>query len=115
MRFTRWAKSGVWEKVFQHLAGEADNEYALIDSTIVRAHQHSAGARKKRGEEQALGRSRGGLSSKIHATVDALGNPLGFLLTPGETHDLEGAESCSRDGGRHADRRQSFRRRRTRS
>src|SRR5580700_6649861 len=47
MRFTRWGKSGVWEKVFKHLAGEADNEYALIDSTIVRAHQHSAGARKK--------------------------------------------------------------------
>ena len=46
-RFGRWAKSGVWEKVFQYLAGEADNEYAMIDSTIVRAHQHSAGAPKK--------------------------------------------------------------------
>src|SRR6266853_1395829 len=48
-RFSRWAKSGVWEKVFQHLAKDADNEYAMIDSTIVRAHQHSAGARKKGG------------------------------------------------------------------
>ena len=47
-RFSRWAESGVWERVFQHLAGEADNEYAMIDSTIVRAHQHSAGAQKKR-------------------------------------------------------------------
>jgi transposase len=47
-RWSRWAKSKVWEKVFQHLAGEADNEYAMIDSTIVRAHQHSAGAKKKR-------------------------------------------------------------------
>jgi transposase len=46
-RFSRWAASGVWERVFQHLAGEADNEYAMIDSTIVRAHQHSAGAQKK--------------------------------------------------------------------
>jgi transposase len=46
-RFSRWAKSGVWEKVFQHLAADADNEYAMIDSTIVRAHQHSAGAKKK--------------------------------------------------------------------
>jgi transposase len=54
-RFTRWAKSGVWEKVFQHLAGEADNEYALIDSTIVRAHQHSAGARKKRAKSKPWG------------------------------------------------------------
>ncbi len=46
-RFGRWAKSGVWERVFQHLAGEADNEHAMLDSTIVRAHQHSAGAIKK--------------------------------------------------------------------
>ena len=47
-RFSRWAKSGVWERVFEHLAADADNEYAMIDSTIVRAHQHSAGAQKKR-------------------------------------------------------------------
>jgi transposase len=46
-RFGRWAKTGVWERVFRHLAGEADNEYAMIDSTVVRAHQHSAGAMKK--------------------------------------------------------------------
>jgi transposase len=37
----------VWKKLFEHLAADADNEYAMIDSTIVRAHQHSAGARKK--------------------------------------------------------------------
>lgn len=46
-RFTRWAESGVWERVFRQLGADADNEYAMIDSTIVRAHQHSAGARKK--------------------------------------------------------------------
>jgi len=46
-RFCRWAKGGVWQRVFEHLADEADNEYAMIDSTIVRAHQHSAGAIKK--------------------------------------------------------------------
>jgi transposase len=45
-RFSRWAKTGVWEKVFQYLAADADNEYAMIDATIVRAHQHSAGAKK---------------------------------------------------------------------
>ena len=47
-RFSRWAKTGVWERVVEHLASEADNEYAMLDSTIVRAHQHSAGAPKKR-------------------------------------------------------------------
>ena len=44
-RFGRWARTGVWARAFAHLAGEADNEYALIDGTIVRAHQHSAGAK----------------------------------------------------------------------
>jgi len=38
-----------------------------------------------------MGRSKGGLSTKIHALVDALGNPLRFLLTPGQVHDLVGA------------------------
>jgi transposase len=46
-RFSRWAKTGVWRRVFEHMAADADNEYAMIDSTIVRAHQHSAGAKKK--------------------------------------------------------------------
>jgi transposase len=46
-RFRRWAVDGVWERLFQHLAADVDNEYAMIDSTIVRAHQHSAGAQKK--------------------------------------------------------------------
>ena len=46
-RWSRWAEAGVWEKVFAVLAADADNEYAMIDSTIVRAHQHSAGAQKK--------------------------------------------------------------------
>ena len=48
LRFSRWAKTGVWARVFEHLAQDADNEYAMIDATIVRAHQHSAGAQKRR-------------------------------------------------------------------
>jgi transposase len=43
-RHRRWAAGGVWQRVCEHLAGDADNAYALIDSTIVRAHQHAAGA-----------------------------------------------------------------------
>ena len=43
-------------------------------------------------ETQAIGRSRGGLSTKIHATGDALGNPTSFHLTPGQAHDLQGAD-----------------------
>ncbi len=47
-RFSRWAKSGVFERIFKMLASDHDNEYMMIDATIVRAHQHSAGAQKKR-------------------------------------------------------------------
>ncbi len=44
-RFMRWAKKGVWQMVFNTLAVDADTEWLMIDSTIVRAHQHAAGAK----------------------------------------------------------------------
>jgi transposase len=46
-RHSRWSKSGIWELLFKALAADGDNEHAMIDSTIVRAHQHAAGARKR--------------------------------------------------------------------
>jgi hypothetical protein len=65
----------------------------MIDSTIVRAHQHSAGA-KKAGRDEAIGHSRDGLSTKIQTTVDALGNPTGSisLAVRRTAHDLVGAD-----------------------
>jgi transposase len=53
----------------------------------------TAPALSKKHHDQAIGRSRGGLSTKIHALVDALGNPLAFRLTAGQTHDLIGADA----------------------
>lgn len=47
-RFRRWAKSEVWKRVFKELSLEADLEELMIDSTMVRAHQHAAGASKKK-------------------------------------------------------------------
>src|SRR6202521_1815290 len=94
-RFSRWAIKGVWESLFKSLAEDPDNEYDMIDATIVRAHQHSAGARKKKGVNQAIGRSRGGLTTKIHMIVDALGNPLAFTLTAGQVHDITQAETLT--------------------
>ena len=44
LRHSRWSKSGGWERVFKTLSQDPDNEYVMIDSTIVRAHQHSSGA-----------------------------------------------------------------------
>src|SRR3954469_6690111 len=87
-RFSRWAEKGIWAKLLSVLSQEADTEYVMIDSTVVRAHQHSAGGRDP--NQQAIGRSRGGLS--IHALTDALGNPTRLLLTPGQAHDLVGSD-----------------------
>ena len=65
----------------------------MEESTHHRARPSASRRRpKKAGEDQAIGRSRGGLSTKIHALVDALGNPIDFFLTGGEAHDLEGAD-----------------------
>src|SRR5687767_87433 len=64
----------------------------MIDSTLVRAHQHSSGAAGRNPAVQAIGRSRGGVTTKIHARTDALGNPTGFLVTPGQVHDLARAD-----------------------
>lgn len=47
MRFARWSQAGVWQRVFAELSQEADLREICLDSTIVRAHQHAAGAQKK--------------------------------------------------------------------
>ncbi|NEN82437.1 IS5 family transposase [Paenibacillus elgii] len=85
-RFRRWQMAGVWDQILEHVSIEPDFENVMIDATVVRVHQHGAGA-KGGSNFQAIGRSRGGLTTKIHAIVDALGNPLRFELTGGQSHD----------------------------
>jgi transposase len=67
------------------LAGAHDAAVQMIDTSIVRAHQH--GACVTRNKRQSMGRSRGGLTSKIHAVVDTNGLPVRLALTAGEAHD----------------------------
>ena len=50
-RFSRWADKGVWQALFAKLCADADFEEVFLDSTIVRAHQHAAGAPKKMGNK----------------------------------------------------------------
>jgi hypothetical protein len=57
----------------------------MIDTSIVRVHQHAACIARNR--NQSMGRSRGGLTSKIHAMVDTNGLPVRLALTTGEAHD----------------------------
>ncbi|WP_329582492.1 IS5 family transposase [Streptomyces sp. NBC_01361] len=91
-RFRRWAKDGTFERMLRAAQAKADaagdiDWLVSVDSTVVRAHQHAAGARKGALSAPALGRSRGGLTSKIHLACDALGRPLAFTLTGGNTND----------------------------
>jgi transposase len=85
-RFSRWSEKGVWRRIFEAVSGDPDFEYLIVDSTIVRAHQHSCGA-KGGARNQAIGRSRGGLTTKIHLAVRGLGCPVRFVLTAGQAGD----------------------------
>ncbi len=95
-RFNRWAKAGVWLRVFESLAAQSPQSLQLIDSSIIRAHQHAAGG-KKGGADHAIGRSRGGLNTKIHAVVDERGLPMKLLLTRGEASDKAAAPALLRN------------------
>ena len=92
--FGKW--NMVFERLFNTINGEPDLEYAMIDGTIVQAHQKASGA-KGGTQHQAIGRSRGGLSTKIVGMVDALGNLFRFLLLPGQAHDMNGVAPLIRD------------------
>lgn len=86
-RFKRWVDLGIWEQLMEYVT-DKDLELSIIDATIVRAHACSAGYGKDAQEHQALGRSKGGFTTKIHALVDALGNSLKFILTPSQRNDI---------------------------
>ena len=86
-RFHRWSRNGLLEPILKALTNGADTEWIMIDATVVRAHQHAAGAKGGQ-DSQDLGRSRGGFSTKIHAVVDAHGNPLEFDITAGQVSDF---------------------------
>jgi len=105
-RHRRWSADGTWEKILRAIQSDADAEGQIdwsmvsVDSTSCRAHQHAAGARTaapripgQRGRpvqhrlDEALGRSRGGLTCKIHLASEGGRRPLAFLITPGQWGD----------------------------
>lgn len=88
-RYYRWIEMGMLDEILAVLAREADLAWLMIDSTIVRAHQHAADARKGKGADaQGLGQSRGGLSTKIHAAAETLGLPIRLIGSPGQCNDI---------------------------
>ncbi|NEC21928.1 IS5 family transposase [Streptomyces parvus] len=101
--FRRWQRDGTWKRLFEQLQAEADAKGLImwdvsVDSTIARAHQHAAGARKKASrkeppggvctepDDHGLGRSRGGLTTKLHLAEQGQ-KPLSLLVTAGQRHD----------------------------
>jgi transposase len=84
-RFVRWRRAGVWGRIMDALAIAHDASVQMIDTSIVRVHQH--GACIIRNRKQSMGRSRGGLTSKIPAVVDTNGLAVRLALTAGEAHD----------------------------
>jgi transposase len=97
--FGCWQLLGIWERIEQALVAEADATGKVgwdvsVDSTTARAHLHAAGARRDSSEriegepdDHALGRSRGGWSTKIHLACQRQRHVLAFLLTPGQAGD----------------------------
>jgi len=72
-------------KIFKSLVNDPDLEWEFIDGSIVEAHQHSAGAASD--DNQAIGKSVAGNTTKIHMAVDACGFPIDFEITGGEIHN----------------------------
>ena len=90
-RFNLWSKNGILQKLFESLASEGDPEWLFLDGSIVKAHQDSSGAAGK--QDEAIGKSRGGNSTKIHLAVNSGGLPVYFELSGGQVNDIVHAQS----------------------
>ena len=92
-RFVRWRKAGVRDRILAEVSAGYNGELVMIDSTCMRVHQNGATGKKGGSYDRGMGRSRGGLTSKLHALVDADGAP----CQP-ET-DRRADSRCLRGGG----------------
>ncbi|QGG61678.1 IS5/IS1182 family transposase [Loigolactobacillus bifermentans] len=88
-RFRRWSDTDLFLKILEELAKNPDMKNISLDSTSIHVHQKATGVKKYVNTEnnQFIGRSRDGLTTKVHTLVDELGNPLKFSLSGGQTHD----------------------------
>nr|WP_107093608.1 IS5 family transposase [Streptomyces sp. XY332] len=102
--FRRWQRDGTWQRLFTELQARADAKGLItwdlnVDSTVCRAHQHAAGARKgdlqkespggiaTEPDDHGLGRSRGGLTTKLHLATEQGQKPMSVVVTAGQRGD----------------------------
>ncbi|WP_144277379.1 IS5 family transposase [Mailhella massiliensis] len=91
-RFIRWSRFCVFNKIFTELANKTSFDGSLmIDSTHLKAHRTAASLLKKGIPSRLIGRTKGGLNSKLHAVCDGHGRPVLLLLTEGQVSDYKGA------------------------
>ena len=91
-RWNRWSHRGIWARILATSTEEGwIAETAQIDSSYIKAHR-CAGGGKRGARANAIGISRGGRTTKVHALVDVLGRPLRLAPTPGNTSDIKGVE-----------------------
>ncbi|MDM9644851.1 IS5 family transposase [Rhizobium sp. S163] len=91
-RFIRWSRLGVFNRILAELtAKRGEPEQLMIDATHLKAHRTAASLLKKGMFPRRIGRTKGGLNSKLHAVCDGNGRPLILLLSEGQTSDYKGA------------------------
>ncbi|WP_430442345.1 IS5 family transposase [Shinella sp.] len=91
-RFMRWSRLGVFDRIFVGLASEGPRpERIMIDATHLKAHRTAASLLKKGMFPRRIGRTKGGLNSKLHTVCDGEGRPIIVLLTEGQMSDHKGA------------------------
>ena len=90
-RLNRWSHRGFWLKLLDALVDAgAVTKSTAIDSTYVKAQRAAFGAKRGR-SHQAIGRSRGGWTTKVHALTDVIGRPYALMLTAGNVSDVKAA------------------------
>jgi transposase len=91
-RFVRWSRMGIFDRIFANLAAKSGPpDRVMIDSTHLKAHRTATSLLKKGAVPRRIGRTKGGLNSKLHAVCDGEGRPLVMLLSEGQMSDYKGA------------------------
>lgn len=98
-RFVRWRKAGVWDRLLAAVSEAYDGDIVMIDFDLCPRSPARGHGKKGAGDDGGMGRSRGGLTSKIHALVDAEGRPVSLRLTGGQIADCTEADALTDELG----------------